>query len=391
MRTFHASALALTLAFAAMPALTGTASAQDTKIGIITTLSGPAGYLGADIRDGFQLAIRDGKLGGVPVRIEVQDDKLDPAHGRQIADRMLNDEDIKLLTGIVFSNVAGAVIPEITASGAIYVSANAGPSTLAGDKCDPNYFVASWQNDSLHEAAGILAEQKGYKSAFLVAPNYQAGRDGLAGFKRAFTGRILDEIYTPLGQTDFSAEIARIRAAAPEVVYQFHPGESGIAFAKQYAQAGLMHIPMVLAEPAADAVIVKALGEQAIGMQVAVHWAENLDNPANRAMVEAWKAKYPGRPLTTYAEQGYQAALAMAAGLAAAGDDAANVDKLREGIRAAAIDSPRGNFAWGRNQHPVQDWYAAEVVRGADGVPVIAAGAKIAEARGDAYAEQCRM
>lgn len=386
MRLFNTTAIALGLALFA-----GAAMAETARIGIITTLSGPAGYLGADIRDGFDLAVKDGKLGGVPVEVEVQDDKLDPGQGRQIADRMLNDEGIRLLTGIVFSNVAGAVVPEVTGSDAIYVSANAGPSTLAGKGCNENYFVASWQNDTLHEMAGKLAQQDGYKRAFLIAPNYQAGKDGLNGFKREFKGEIVDEVYTPLGQTDFSAEIARIRAAGPDVVYQFHPGESGIAFVKQYQQAGLGNIPMVLAEPASDAVILKALGDQAIGMQIATYWAENIDNPANKAFVEAWKAKYPGRPMTTYAEQGYQTALLMAAGLQAAGGDVSDLDALRQGIRDAKVEGPRGNFAFGPNQHPVQDWYSAEVVKGTDGAPVASVREKIAEGRGDVYASECKL
>ncbi|WP_134725398.1 ABC transporter substrate-binding protein [Paracoccus luteus] len=386
MRLFNTTAMALALAIPA-----GAASAADVKIGMITTLSGPAGYLGADIRDGFELAMKDGTLGGIPVELEVQDDKLDPGQGRQIADRMLNDEEIKLLTGIVFSNVAGAVVPEITGSDAIYISANAGPSTLAGKGCSENYFVASWQNDTLHEMPGLLAQNQGYKTAFLAANNYQAGKDGLTGFKREFKGEILGEVYTPLGQTDFSAVIAQIRAANPEVVYQFHPGEAGIAFIKQYNQAGLTSIPMVLPEPASDAVILKALGDQAVGTKVALHWAENLDNPANKAMVAAWKEKYPERPLTSYAVQGYQTALIMAEGLKATGGDVSDIDALREGIRNARIESPSGNFAWGPNQHPVQDWYAAEVVKGADGVPVVAAGDKIAEARGDVHAAECSM
>lgn len=386
MRLFNTTAVALALAIAS-----GAATAADVKIGMITTLSGPAGYLGADIRDGFDLAMKDGTLGGVPVEVEVQDDKLDPAQGRQIADRMLNDEGIKLLTGIVFSNVAGAVVPEVTGSDAIYVSANAGPSTLAGEGCNENYFVVSWQNDTLHEMPGLLAQQGGYKTAFLVANNYQAGKDGLTGFKREFKGDILGEVYTPLGQTDFSAVIAQIRAANPEVVYQFHPGEAGIAFIKQYNQAGLGNIPMVLAEPASDAVILKALGDQAVGMQVAAHWAENLDNPANKAMVAAWKEKYPDRPLTSYAMQGYETALIVAEALKATGGDVSDIDALREGIRNARIESPTGTFAWGPNQHPVQDWYAAKVVMGPDGVPVAEAGEKIAEARGDVYAAECKM
>jgi branched-chain amino acid transport system substrate-binding protein len=210
------------------------------KIGMITTLSGPGGYIGEQIRDAMQLAIdlEGGKLGGVEVELVVEDDGLKPGNGLQIAQKYLNDDGIKLLTGIVFSNVAGATVPEVVDSGAIYISPNAGPSNLAGEGCHENYFVVSWQNDSLHEATGAAAKALGYTKAVALAPNYQAGQDAIAGFKRLFEGEVT-EIYTQLDQTDFASEMAQIRAAAPEVVFQFHPGGLGIAFLKQYAQSGL--------------------------------------------------------------------------------------------------------------------------------------------------------
>lgn len=231
-------------ALAALPAF----AADPVKIGMITTLSGPAGYLGQDIRDGFKLAMEDGKLGGVPVELVVEDDGLKPGQGKQIAERFLSENGIKLFTGIVFSNVAGATIPDIVDSGAFYISPNAAPSNLAGKECNENYFVVSWQNDSLHESAGQNATNLGYKKAFVLAPNYQAGKDAIAGFKRYFKGEIAGEIYTRLDQTDFAAELAQVRAAKPDVVFQFHPGGLGITFLRQYEQSGLMkEIPMVVA------------------------------------------------------------------------------------------------------------------------------------------------
>jgi branched-chain amino acid transport system substrate-binding protein len=235
---------------------------QPVKIGMITTLSGPGGYLGQDIRDAFKLAIemQGGKLGGVPVELVVEDDGLKPGQGKQIAERMLKTDGIKILTGIVFSNVAGATVPDVVDAGALYVSPNAGPSNLAGKECNENYFVVSWQNDSLHESAGQNAKNLGYKKAFILAPNYQAGKDALSGFKRYFTGEIAGEVYTRLDQTDFAAEMAQIRAANPDVVFQFHPGGIGIAFLRQYQQAGLLgKVPMVVAAPSLDHVTLAAV------------------------------------------------------------------------------------------------------------------------------------
>ena len=384
----------LTLALAATLCMTATAQAQDpVKIGMITTLSGPAGYLGQDIRDAFQLAIdlEGGTLGGVPVEVMVEDDGLKPGNGRQIADRMLSNDDVKLFTGIVFSNVAGATVPDIVDAGAIYVSPNAGPSNLAGAECHENYFVVSWQNDNLHESAGQNATNLGYGSAFVLAPNYQAGKDAIAGFKRFFEGEIVGEIYTSLDQTDFSAEMAQIRDAAPEAVFQFHPGGLGIAFIRQYQQAGLLDtIPMVVSSPSMDEVTLGAIGEAAIGINVSAQWNRDFDNPASQAFVAAWEAAYPERPITYYASQGYDTALAIASALEATGgiDD---IPAFRDALRAADFDSVRGNFAFGTNQHPVQDWFALRVEAGDDGTPVIRTVGTVFTDHVDAYAADCQM
>ena len=185
---------------------------QPLKIGLITTLSGPAGYLGADIRDAFALAIEieGGKLGGIPVQLVVEDDGFKPGQGKQVADRFLKTERIKLLTGIVFTNIAAATVPDILDAGAIYVSPNAGPSNFAGKECHKNYFVMSWLTDTLQGSAGQNAAELGYKRAFVLAPNYQAGREAIEGFKRFFNGEIIGEVYTRLDQTDYAAEMAQI-------------------------------------------------------------------------------------------------------------------------------------------------------------------------------------
>lgn len=384
-----------TLAALALFAMAGSAAfaSDPIKIGAITTLSGPGGYLGQDIRDGFKLAIdrEGGKLGGAPVELVIEDDGLNPGNARQIADRLLNDGHVKLFTGVVFSNVAVAAIPEILDAGAFYVSPNAGPSNFAGKDCNPNYFVASWQNDSLHESAGQLAANLGYKKAFVLAPNYQAGKDAITGFKRYFKGEIVGEAYTKLDQTDFAPEMAQIRAANPDVVFQFHPGGLGITFLRQYEQAGLMKtIPMVVAEPSMDAVILKTLGDAALGLNVASHWNTDFDNPANEAFVEAFRKAY-GREPTYYASQGYDTALLIASALRATGGDLSNADAFRAALGKADFQSVRGRFRFGPNQHPIQDWYALKVVKGDDGKLALKTYGKIFDDHADVYASQCKM
>ena len=379
--------------FALSASVVGNAVAEPVKIGMITTLSGPAGYLGQDIRDGFQLAIdaEEGKLGGVPVELLVEDDNLKPGNGRQIADRFLNNEGVKLFTGIVFSNVAGATVPDIVDAGAFYISPNAAPSNFAGKECHENYFVVSWQNDSLHESAGQNATNLGFETAFVLAPNYQAGKDAISGFKRFFKGEIVGEVYTRLDQTDFAAEMAQIRDVAPDVVFQFHPGGLGIAFLRQYQQAGLLDmVPMVVAEPSMDAVILNAVGDAARGVNVSSHWNTDFENSANEAFVEAWKEAYD-RPITYYASQGYDAARAIASALKATDGTLADADAFRDAMRQAAFESVRGEFSFGPNQHPVQNWFALKVVDGEDGKPTLETVGTVLENHGDAYAAECQL
>lgn len=375
------------LALTTLPSL-----AEPLKIGVITTLSGPAGYLGEQVRDGLQLAIdqEGGKLGGVDVELVVEDDGLKPGNGLQIADKFMNEEGIKLITGIIFSNVAGATVPEVVENDAIYISPNAGPSNLAGAGCNKNYFVVSWQNDSLHEATGAAAKALGYKKVVALAPNYQAGKDAIAGFKREFGGDVT-EIYTQLEQTDFAPEMAQIRAAAPDAVFQFHPGGMGIAFLKQYVQAGLSKdIPMIVSEPSADGVILNAVGEAAVGLKATTHWNADFDNEANKAMVAAWAAKHPDKPLTTYGQQAYDVGLLIASALKKTGgiDD---LDVFRAALKEADFTSTRGDFKFGPNQHPVQDWFMVDIVAGPDGKPMWVTKEKLRDDVGDVYAAECKM
>lgn len=379
-------------AFGALLLGTAAAAAQSpVKIGMITTLSGPGGYLGADIRDAFQLAIdlEGGKLGGVPVQLMVEDDGLQPAKGKQIADKFLKSDGAKLLTGIVFSNVAGAVVPDVLDSGAIYVSPNAGPSNFAGKECHKNYFVVSWQNDSLHEAGGQQATNLGYKRAFILAPNYPAGKDALTGFKRLFKGEIAGEVYTRLDQTDFAAELAQIRASNADVVFQFHPGGLGIAFLRQYRQAGIT-IPMVVPHPSLDSTTLKAVGDAALGLNVSAQWNSDFDNAASKAFVSEFQKKHNRVP-TYYAQQGYDTALAIAAALKATGGKVDDADAFRTAMLKADFVSTRGNFKFGPNQHPIQDWFSIKVEKGADGALALKTVGKILENHGDAYAKDCKL
>ncbi len=382
------SLIAGTAATLAAPAF---AQGAPLRIGMITTLSGPGGYLGQDIRDAFALAIEmeQGRLGGVNVAVTVEDDGLRPPQGKQIAERMLRNERIRLFTGVVFSNVLGAVAPDVLDADGIYVSPNAGPSNFAGRECHRNYFVVSWQNDSLHESAGQLANNLGYRRMVILAPNYQAGRDALAGFRRLYRGEVAQELFTRLDQTDYAAEMAQIRAARPDAVFQFHPGGLGIAFLRQYAQAGLLAtIPQCVAAPSMDSTTLAAVGDAAEGINLTAHWNTDFDNEPSRRFVAAFRARYNRTP-TYYAQQGFDTALAIGAALRATRGEVAPA-AFRPAMLRADFASTRGGFRFGPNQHPVQDWWALKVERVGGSLALVTKG-RVLENHGDSYAAQCRI
>ncbi|MBO1080557.1 ABC transporter substrate-binding protein [Roseomonas haemaphysalidis] len=388
--------LRATAVLAAAPALARPALAQGAplKIGMITTLSGPGAYLGQDIRDGFLLAMQmeGGKLGGAAVRLLVEDDELKPAQGKQIAERFTDTEKVRLLTGIAFSNVLGATVPDVLEDGNIYVGTNGSPSFLAGKDCDRNYWSVAWQFEGPHEAAGQAANTLGFRRVFLLAPNYQNGKDALGGFKRMFRGQIAGEVYTRLDQTDYAAELAQIRAAAPDAVYQFHPGALGRAFLAQYLGAGMLaRLPMVLPAPSMDATTLAAVGEAAVGLHVAACWNGDFTNAANRTFVTAFMNKYNRVP-TLYAQQGYDAALAIAAALRGTGGKLDSTDAFRAAMQPARFESTRGKFSFGSNQHPVQDWFLLKAGLDSQKQPILVTQpGKLLENQGDAYSVQCRL
>ena len=364
--------------------LSGTALAEPIKVGMITTLSGGGAGLGVDIRDGFLLALK--QAGNKDIEVVVEDDAQKPELAVQIADKMIQSDKVDILTGIVWSNLAMAVVPGAVAQDKIYISTNAGPSALAGEKCSPNYFNAAYQNDNLHEAVGNYANDAGYKKAFILAPNYPAGTDALTGFKRFFKGELAGEVYTKVGQTDYAAEIAEIRAYGADSVYFFLPGGMGIAFMKQYSQSGV-DIPVMGPGFSFDQDVLAAIGDAALGVKNSSHWSKDLDNAANKKYVEAFKAEF-GRIPSLYATQGYDTANLILS--AAAKASIKDKDAFRAALKEADFDSVRGKFKFGNNNHPIQDIYIREVIK-EDGVLTNKIVATSFTDHQDAYASECKM
>ena len=365
-------------ALMAMPAL------AEVKVGMITTLSGGGAGLGIDVRDGFMLAVK--QSGRDDIEVVIEDDQRKPDIAVQLADKMIQSEKVDVLTGIIWSNLAMAVVPSVTAQGKFYLSPNAGPSPLAGQGCHENYFNVAWQNDNLHEAAGAYANTAGFGNSFILAPNYPAGTDALTGYKRMFEGDVANEVYTQLGQTDYAAEIAQIRASDADSVYFFLPGGMGISFLKQYADSGV-NKPVVGPAFSFDQGILQAVGEAALGVVNTSQWNKDLDNATNAAFVDSFSAEY-GRLPSLYASQGFDTANLLISAIEAV--DVSDADAFRDALRAANFDSTRGDFAFGPNHHPVQTIYAREVVKEGDVFTNKIIGTAL-ENHADAYAGECKM
>lgn len=380
-----ATALAAVLGVGTMAGVaTGVAAAEKIKVGMITTLSGGGAGLGIDVRDGFRLALK--MAGASHVELIVEDDQRKPDVAVQLADKMIQSEKVDVLTGIIFSNLAMAVVPSAVRQNKIYLSPNAGPSALAGKGCHPNYFNVAWQNDNLHEAAGSYANTAGLKKSFILAPNYPAGRDALTGYKRFFKGDVAQEVYTKLGQKDYAAEIAQIRASGADSVFFFLPGGMGIAFMKQYAQSGV-DIPVLGPAFSFDQGILKAVGEAALGVKNTSQWSKDIDTPENKAFVAAFQAEY-GRLPSLYASQGFDTANLLLSALKTASPS--DLTAFRAALKAADFTSVRGAFRFGTNQHPIQDLFVREVIKEGDVLTNKIVGVALKD-RADAYAALCKM
>ena len=387
-------ALALASGLAALALALPAAAADKVKVGFVSTLSGPSSALGIDIRDGFLLAVKmnGGKLGGLPAEVSVDDDQFKPEVARQLFEKDVKRDHVDFMTGVVFSNIMLAALPVAFDAKTLYLSANAAPSPMAGKDCNPLFFAVSWPNDAYHEAAGEFANQRGMKSVYLLAPNYQAGKDSLGGFKRTFKGKVVGETYSKLGQLDYAAELADIRAAKPQVLYVFLPGGMGINFIKQFVGAGLgKSMTLLLPGFSADQDVIRPVGAVMAGIFNTAHWSPDFSNDANRKFVAAFEKEYKRVP-TLYASQGYDTARLIDAAVRDVKGKIEDKAALRKALKAARFESVRGAFRFNTNQYPIQNYYVRTV--GSDGRGGLinkSFSEPILKDHGDAYVQECRM
>ncbi|MDK9725063.1 MAG: ABC transporter substrate-binding protein [Sterolibacteriaceae bacterium MAG5] len=379
----------LAAAIASAPAF----AADKVKIGFLSTLSGPGAGLGVDIRDGFQLAVKSlgGKVGGLPAEVIVADDAQNPDTAKQTTEKFLKKDKVDFMTGIVFSNLMLAVGKPVFDSHTFYISANAGPSQYAGADCNPYFFNVAWQNDNLHEAVGKYVNDQGFKNVVLLAPNYPGGKDAMSGFKRFYKGKVAEEIYTKMGQLDYAAELAQVRATKPDALFFFLPGGMGINFVKQFVAAGLSKDVRLFAPGfSADEDVIKAVGAPMLGLFNSSHWAHDMDNAANKKFVADFQKEY-GRLPSLYASQGYDAALLIDAAVRDSKGKLEDKAAVKKALEAAKFASVRGAFKFNSNHYPVQDYYLRLIRQDGQGRVTNKTMGTIFTQHADAYVGECKM
>lgn len=365
----------------------------EIKIGFTGPLSGPVAAVGQDQYDGFLLGVEllGKKLGGEEVSVIREDDQLKPELGNQIARKLIDRDKVDAIVGLGFSNVLMASLPRIVESGTVAIATNAGPSPIAGAGCLPNVFSTAWQNDGTAEAMGKFAQDSGYKRVYLMAPNYQAGKDYIAGFKRYYKGQVLDEVYTQVNQPDYSAEIAQLQAAGPDAVFVFYPGGMGVNFVKQFSQAGLMKKTPLLSAFTVDGTTMPSLRDAAVGAISGAMWDVALKTPGNAEFVAAFNKKF-GRVPSLYAAVGFDTANLLDIAVRKVKGNTSDKAKWTAAVKAAGAElkSVRGPFRFNTNNMPVQNYYAFQTVKDGASITVKQLGTPLPDHQ-DPYVAQCKV
>jgi branched-chain amino acid transport system substrate-binding protein len=369
-------------------------AANSIKIGFVSTFSGPTAVIGNDMRNSFELALdhMGRKMGGLPVEVIYEDDQQKPDVGKQKTEKLVQSDKVDFIAGYIWSNVLLASLKTAVDSQTFLISANAGPSQLAGELCSPYVFSTSWQNDQTPAAMGLYMNQKGVKSVYLIGPNYAAGKDMLAGLKSTFKGQVLGEDYTVWpSQLDFSAELSKARASKAESIFVFYPGAAGVQFLNQYVQAGLKpQIPLYTAFTI-DELSLPLQKDNAIGVPGAQEWVNDLPNEQNKKFVADYRKKYPNLRPTYYGAQAYDAAQLINSAVVAVKGDMTKKDAMKAEMEKADFKSLRGPFKYGNNHIPIQNFYLQDVVKDADGQLSLKTVSTIVKDSQDSFHDKCPM
>ena len=378
------------LALGACPAV---AQNKSVKIGFVSTFSGPTAAMGNDMRNSLEVALDHlgRKMGGIPIEVIYEDDQQKPEIGKQKTDKLIESDKVDFIVGYIWSNVLLASIRPAVDSKTFLITSNAGPNQIAGEQCSPYIFSTSWQNDQTPAAVGLYMNQKGVKTAFLLGPNYAAGKDMLAGVASTFKGKIVGQEFTKWpDQLDFSAELAKAKDAKPDAIFAFYPGAAGAQFLLQYQQAGLKgQIPLYTAFTI-DELTLPRQKDAALGVPGAQQWVNDLPNEQNKRFVSDYRKKHPGLSPTFYGAQTYDAAMLINSAVAATKGNLSDKEAVRKALEKADFKSVRGKFRFGKNHIPIQNFYLQEAVKEGDGY-ALKTVATIVEDNQDGFHDKCSM
>jgi branched-chain amino acid transport system substrate-binding protein len=384
-----ALAAAIATAFA-----THAEGADGIKLGLMVSKTGAGGIVGIEQERGMDLALArlHNVLGGVPVTVFVEDDKGDPPTAVQLASKFIDEDKVDIITGFTGSNTAIPVEPTFLDAGVWVVGSLAGPEEFAGKGCNENAFWTTLENEDWDDAIALYLDQQKVKSVYFMGADYQAGWEKIGGAMRYYKGKSFGPVYTPWQQQiDLAAEFSQLRAANPEAALVFYPGGSGIAFVKQFAEAGLTGKVKLYSEAALSMELnFKAQGDAAIGIVESTNWSYELDNPANKAFVALYEGKYGTRP-TIFSAMQYDAINLIDTAVGEVKGDIADKDAFRAALRKADFQSVRGPFRFDNDQYPIQNIYLTEVVKDPDGSMRLALRGVAEKDWRNPYHDQCPM
>jgi len=386
------AAIAAALAVSVVTATPAQAQQQKLKIGFISTFSGPQGVMGEFMKEAVEVALDQlgRKVGGLETEVIYGDDQFKPDVGLQVAEEMLKKHQVDFVSGIIWSNVMMAVVPVVTGAGKIMVGTNAGASPLAGSQCNELYFSTSWNNDQTPEAMGKFLQDSGVDDIYVLAPNYQAGKDMVAGLKRYYKGKIVEEVYTKMGQQDYQAEITQLRSKNPKAVFAFYPGGMGIQFLRQYDQAGLRGKIPLYTVYTVDEISIPAVKDAAVGIYETRYWSPDLKNPANEKFVNDYKKKYKKLPVF-YGAQSYDGIMLIDSAVRAVKGNVKDTKGMVAAMRKADFKSLRGPFQYNVNHHPIQNFYLLKTEKLKSGEIEMRIQKTVFEKHKDSYYQDCKM
>jgi len=348
-----------------MPAL---AQGAPLRVGFMLPYTGTYAALAKNIDNAFRMYVaqKGDKLGGRAVEYVMVDDQAEPPKATENMNRLVDRDKVDVVVGTVHSGVQMAMVKIARETGKLLIIPNAGADAATRAACAPNVFRTSFSNWQPCYPVGKVMADAGHKTAMTITWKYAAGEEDVVAFKQGFGehgGKVVGELWVPFPEVEFQSFLTQIAEKKPDGVFAFFAGGGAVKFVKDYAAAGLKKsIPLYGPGFLTDGTL-QAQGEAAEGLKTTLHYADDLDNPADKAFRAEYAKRYGAQP-DVYSVQGYDAAALLAIGMDAVKGDIKAADAMHKAMRAAKIDSPRGPLSFSASHNPIQNIYLREVKNG---------------------------